>query len=89
MVYIFFFDYRENKEFGVDPYLNITEMLVGLGVGGGLGVHWQNEKNYYEDSLENKSQKEIIKLNAHGSGKMQQVFFTYKFYLFLFAENFF
>merc|ERR1712051_764550 len=63
----------ENKEFGVDPYLNITEMLVGLGVGGGLGVHWQNEKNYYEDSLEDKSQKEIINLNAHGSGEMQQI----------------
>jgi len=57
----------ENKDFEIDPNLNITEMS------GGLRVHWQNSKDYYENSLENKSQKEIINLNAHGSGKMLQI----------------
>ena len=42
---------------------------------GGLRVHWQNAKDYNEESLENKDQTEFINLKAHSSGKMQQVLF--------------
>ena len=68
MYKIFFLNYRENKDFEIDPNLNITEMS------GGLRVHWQNQNEYYKNSLENNEQKEIINLKAHSSGKMQQVF---------------
>ena len=72
-MYKIFFNYRENKNFEIDPNLNITEMS------GGSRVHWQNPKEYFKNSLENKEQKEIINLKAHSSGKMQQVLFTNKF----------
>ena len=45
---------------------------------GGLRVHWQNAKDYYEKSLENKEQTEFINLKAHSSGKMQQVCILYQ-----------
>ena len=70
----FFFNYRESKDFEIDPNLNITEMS------GGLRVHWQNQKEYYKNSLENNEEKEIINLKAHSSGKMQQVIFTNNFF---------
>jgi len=57
----------ENKDFEIDPKLNITQMS------GGLRVHWQHTKDYNEKSLENKDQTEFINLKAHSSGKMQQV----------------
>lgn len=57
----------ENKDFEIDPNLNVAEMS------GELRVHWQNSTDYYKNSLENKSQKEIIHLNAHGSGKLLQI----------------
>ena len=71
MVYIIrvFFNYSENKDFEIDPNLNITQMS------GGLRVHWQHTKDYNEKSLENKDQTEFINLKAHSSGKMQQVLF--------------
>ena len=64
-----FFNYSENKDFEIDPKLNITQMS------GGLRVHWQHTKDYNEKSLENKDQTEFINLKAHSSGKMQQVLF--------------
>ena len=71
MVYniLLFLNYSENKDFEIDPNLNITQMS------GGLRVHWQNAKDYNEESLENKDQTEFINLKAHSSGKMQQVLF--------------
>jgi len=57
----------ENKDFEIDPNVNITEM------GGGLRGHWQHQKEYYKNSLENKEEIEIINLNAHSSGEMQQI----------------
>jgi len=57
----------ENKDFEIDPTLNIAEM------GGGLRVHWQQAKEYYENSLDNKEQIELINLKAHSSGKMQKI----------------
>merc|ERR1719464_2038556 len=57
----------ENKDFEIDPKLNITQMS------GGLRVHWQNAKDYNEESLENKDQTEFINLKAHSSGKMQKI----------------
>ena len=42
-------------------------------MGGGLRVYWQQAKEYYENSLDNKEQTELINLKAHSSGKMQKV----------------
>ena len=64
-----FLNHSENKDFEIDPKLNITQMS------GGLRVHWQHTKDYSEKSLENKDQTEFINLKAHSSGKMQQVLF--------------
>ena len=76
---LFFSNYSENKDFEIDPKLNITQMS------GGLRVHWQHTKDYNEKSLENKDQTEFINLKAHSSGKMQQVLFILHQQVFLFS----
>merc|ERR1712008_14917 len=53
----------ENKDFKTNLKMNVPEM------NGELRFHWQNSTDYYKNSLDNKSQKEIIHLDAHSSGK--------------------
>ena len=66
------FFYRESRDVELNPNVNVTEMS------GALGIHWQSGNEYYEASLVQQNIVESAILNAHVSGKMQEVvYFLY------------